>query len=487
MGTQNSVERRSSPDTDMTSESSAGAESMFAEDSRQKIIPETNNETKSGASANPRTSPVAPAASISQQSRIAAKSPPALRTSQPPSTSPGHQWPEDLCDNVAILMRETVTRGYNTEANWNRISYQLRERYGFERSASGIKNYWARKGRAKYGIDERRKPKPKKMVTSMQTPKTRRVARKRHGDIGVAVTRHEDAVTAQIDATSLSPSSYHYQQRPEFYIKFPEESGSTLGPYGPTRNMNSCNSDQSESQPYGPTRNVNLGNSDQSESQDLNPEAPDGAPRMRLNGDRLKFVDETVMNRETLVKAQRTPEMPKKYGRQLAIEYKKVAGSSLALFPGLVKYMDPSGITEDLGSKISTDGPINAQASQADETLANLLTSLNGGKSKKATGSIEVSTKTPTKIISQTSAVSGKVQNLEREDITKPNNTINTASPDLAPPRTPSAKAETPQDDSSPTIDDGIRRSGRVRKIRRWDGENYEVRSSKQACRESAS
>lgn len=495
MGTQNSVERRSRPDTDLTSEGSTGAESMLDEDSRQKITQEANKETLSGASASPRTSTAAPAASLSQQSRNAAKSTPALRTSQPPSTPSGPQWPEDLCDKVAILMRETVAGGFNTEAKWNRISYQLRERYGFERSASGIKNYWARKGRAKYGIDERRKPRPEKMVTSLQSPETRRVARKRHEDKAVAGRRHEDTVTARIDATNPTPSSYHYQQRPEFYIKFPEELGPTLGPYGPTRNMNSCYSDQSESRPYGPTRNVDVGNSDQSESQDLKPEGPDAATRKRLDGDRLKFVEETVMNRKMPVKAnrknsanaKRTPETPKKYGRQPAMEDKKVARYSLALFPGLVKYTDPSGISEDLDSKFPTDGPISAQASQADETVVNLPTSSNDGKSKKAPGSIGVSTKTPAKAISLTNAVVGKVQKLQREDITEPKNAINSASPNLAPPRTPPSKITTPQDDSSHTIDDGVRRSGRARRIRRWDGENYEVRPSKQARSESPS
>lgn len=492
MGTQNSVERRSKPDTDLTSEGSTGAESILDEASRQNITQEASKETRSGASASPRTSTAAPAASLSQQSRNTAKSTPALRTSQPPSTSSGPQWPEDLCDKVAILMRETVAGGFYTEAKWNRVSYQLRERYGFERSASGIKNYWARKGRAKYGIDERRKPRPEKMVTSLQSPETRRVARKRHEDKAVAGRRHEDTVTARNDATNPPPSSFHYQQRPEFYIKFPEELGPTPGPYGPTRNMNSCYGDQSESRPYGPTRSVDVGNSDQSDSQDLKTEGPVAAPRMRLDGDRLKFVDETVMNRKTSVKANRrnsakakqAPETPKKSGRH--IEDKKLIDFSQALFPGLVKYTDPSG-SEDPDSKIPADGPSNAKASQADEAVVNLPTSSNGGKSKKGPGSIEVSTKTPAKAISQTSAVVGKVQKLQREDITEPKNAINSASPSLAEPRTPPAKTKTTQDGSSPTIDDGVRRSGRARRIRRWDGENYEVRLSKQARRDSAS
>ena len=617
MGIQNSAERHGKLDIDLTSESSTDAELIFDEDSRKKITPETNNETISGAPASSRNSTATAAASKSQQSRNGAKS-----TPQPPSISSEHQWPEDLCDNIAILMRETVAGGHNTEAKWDRVSFQLRERYGFERTASGIKNYWARKGRAKYDIDERRKPKPEKMVTSLQSPETRRVARKRHGEPAVAGRRHQNAVTAPINATNLSPSAYHYQQRPDLYIKVPDGSDPPLGPYGPTRNMNSSNGDQSESRPYGPTMSVNIDHSDQSGSQDSNSEGPDGAPRKRLDGDRLKLVDGAVVdhttpvkaNHKKVVKTKRTPKTPKKYSRELdsadkkaedkkavdkkavdkkAVDKKaldkkaaekKAAGSSLALFPGLVKYMGPSGISKDLDSKVPADGPqINAQVSQADEVVANLSTSPNSGKSRKAPGSIEVSTKSPAKVInqtnpvsgkvqklqreditkpknsintaapdlasgsievstknpakfigqtsdisgkvqelqredinkpknaintaasdlapgsfqvsaknpakfiSQTSHISGKVQKLQREDMTKPKNSINTAAPDLAPPRTPSSKAEAPKDDSSSTIDDGIRRSGRARKIRRWDGENYEVRLSKQPRRESAS
>lgn len=481
MGTQNSVERLSKPEDDLTSEGSTGAESILDEASRQNITQEANKETRSGASASPRTSTAAPAASLSQQSRNAAKSTPALKKSQPPSIPSGTQWPDDLCDKVAILMRETVAGGFYTEAKWNKVSCQLRERYGFERSALGIKNYWARKGRAKYGIDERRKPRPEKMVTSLQSPETRRVARKRYED-------------NRIDAKKRPPPSFHYQQRPEFYIKFPEELGPTPGPYGPTRNMNSTYVDQSESQPYGPTRNVDVGNSNQSESQDLKPEGPVAAPRMRLDGDRLKFVDETVMTRKKLVKANRkssakakqNTETPKKYGSHIE-DTKKLVDFSQALFPGLVKYTDPSGDSEDLGSKILTDGPIKAKAPQADEAVVNLPTSSKSGKSKKAPGSIEASTKTPAKAIGKISAVVGKVQKLQREDITKPKNAINSTSLSLGPPRTPSAKTKTTQDDSSPSIDDGVRRSGRARRIRRWDGENYQVRQSKQARRDSAS
>lgn len=37
-----------------------------------------------------------------------------------------------------------------------------------------------------------------------------------------------------------------------------------------------------------------------------------------------------------------------------------------------------------------------------------------------------------------------------------------------------------PRDDKNPTVDDGIRGSGRVRKTRYWDGESYGVRPSSQ-------
>lgn len=340
-------------------------------------------------------------------------------------------------------------------------------------STPALKRQSTPKGRAKYGNDERSESKPKKMVTSLQTPETRKVARKRQEHQEPAGRRHEDAVTAHVK--NRLPSSAHHQQRPDFSIKVPVVSGKALGPYGPT---NPWNADQSESPPYIPTNSVNFVNDGESE----NAEEADAAPRKRLDEDRLKHAYETVVNRRRPVKlnrklplrAKRSPGTPRKSGKT-----EKAAGSSLVLFPGLVKYMGPSGFGEDLGA----EGPIKTEGSQDEETVAVLHTSSNGGKPKKSGDSVEASTKTTAKVLGQTSAVSGKVQKSQGDNINKPKNAIKTSAPDLAGLSTPPAKAKMPKDEESPTVDDGIRRSGRARKVRQWDGENYEIRPSKQARR----
>lgn len=340
------------------------------------------------------------------------------------------------------------------------------------------------KGRAKYGNDERSEPKPKKMVTSLQMPETRKVARKRQEQQEPTGRRHEEAVTAHVK--NRLPSSSHHQQRPDFSVKVPVVSGKALGPYGPT---NPWNGDQSGSRPYRPTNSVNFLNGGESE----NAEETDATPRKRLDEDRLKHADETVVNRKTPVrldrkqslKAKRSPGTPKKYSRQLAGKTEKAAGSSLVLFPGLVKYMGPSGFGEDLGAEgaVKTEGLIKTQGSQDDETVAILHTSSNGGKPRKSRDSGEPSSKTTAKVLGQTSAVSGKAQKPQGDNINKPKNAIDTSAPDLAGLSTPPAKAKVPKNEESPAVDDGIRRSGRARKVRQWDGENYEVRPSKQARR----
>lgn len=344
------------------------------------------------------------------------------------------------------------------------------------------KSQSARKGRAKHGIDERRKSKPEKMVTSPQTPETQGVARKRHEEQELVIRRHETAITAQIQ--NLPPPSSQDQQRPDYFVKVPVGSGNALGPYGPTRDVNSWNGDHSKSRPYGPTKSVNFAKGDESESRDLYAEKTDVAAPKLLDGNHPKHADETVANRKTPVKgnlkipvkAKRSPVTPRKYSGRPAHKAKKAP----ILFPGLVKYMGPSGFREDPDSEIVGDGPIKRQVSQDDETVANLRASPNGGPG-------EASTKSPAKVLGQTSAVSGKARKPQHGNIIKQENAGNTSARDFAELSTPSTKAEMPEDDKSLAVDDGIRRSGRARKIRRWDGENYEVRPSKQARRLSPS
>lgn len=80
---------------------------------------------------------------------------------------------------VRILMEEVIIEQQVnlTEKKWEVISDRLASRFGFTRSKTSIKNYWSRQGRAQTGVDERRNPNPKKLITSVQNPDRRKRAR----------------------------------------------------------------------------------------------------------------------------------------------------------------------------------------------------------------------------------------------------------------------------------------------------------------------
>ncbi len=80
---------------------------------------------------------------------------------------------------VGILMEEVMNEKqvHLTEKKWEVISDRLASMYGFIRSKTSIKNYWSRNGRLLTGVDERRKPNPEKLVTSVQDPDQRKRAR----------------------------------------------------------------------------------------------------------------------------------------------------------------------------------------------------------------------------------------------------------------------------------------------------------------------
>lgn len=61
-----------------------------------------------------------------------------------------------------------------TDEKWQLLADRLQERHGFERTANSIKNFWQRKGRAQFGIDERVVPKPDRMSTSVEDPAERK-------------------------------------------------------------------------------------------------------------------------------------------------------------------------------------------------------------------------------------------------------------------------------------------------------------------------
>ena len=79
---------------------------------------------------------------------------------------------------VGALMAEMLTNvegdWVRTERKWEVLSTRLGERYQFDRKPLCVKNFWSRQGRRMFGLDERKKPKAHKMVTSVQDPLDRK-------------------------------------------------------------------------------------------------------------------------------------------------------------------------------------------------------------------------------------------------------------------------------------------------------------------------
>lgn len=79
---------------------------------------------------------------------------------------------------IARYMQEEIDKNNVTETKWQNIAEKLK-RHGFSRSGNSVKAYWSRHGRQEFGMDERRKPEGRKLVTSKQDPEERRKARER--------------------------------------------------------------------------------------------------------------------------------------------------------------------------------------------------------------------------------------------------------------------------------------------------------------------
>lgn len=88
-------------------------------------------------------------------------------------------WTVTEKDLVRLLMEEVINeKQVNlTEKKWEVISDRLAQRFNVARSKTSVKNYWSREGRLLTGLDERRKPNPEKLVTSVQNPEQRKRAR----------------------------------------------------------------------------------------------------------------------------------------------------------------------------------------------------------------------------------------------------------------------------------------------------------------------
>lgn len=116
----------------------------------------------------PLPKPVAVGTRCRPSSSCAKKAPP-----------PAHDdaWTDSVSDKVAALIQERIDAGDHTEKKWHWIAAQLKLRYAINKTHSAIKNYWVRKLRVRYNIDERRVANPSKLVTGLQSKADRKRAR----------------------------------------------------------------------------------------------------------------------------------------------------------------------------------------------------------------------------------------------------------------------------------------------------------------------
>lgn len=161
-----------------SSESDDGDDSAYADNSRKRRRQhEPKAKQISGPSKGPAHPQNTPATSgLTGPNFIAATTPaPAAQPSN--RRQPKDRFPQSTADKVHELMKEVLEEGQFSEKKFISISDRLAERYGIELSHGAIKNYWNRKGRVTYQLDERKKPNPNKMVTGVQSPEDRKKAR----------------------------------------------------------------------------------------------------------------------------------------------------------------------------------------------------------------------------------------------------------------------------------------------------------------------
>lgn len=165
------------PDSE-PSESDDGDDSAYADNSRKRRRQhEPKAKQISGHSKGPAHPQNTPATSgLTAPNFIAATTPaPAAQPSN--RRQANDSFPKPTADKVFDLMREVLAENQFSEKKFVSISDRLEERHGIKLSHGAIKNYWNRKGRVTYQLDERKKPNPNKMVTGVQSPEDRRKAR----------------------------------------------------------------------------------------------------------------------------------------------------------------------------------------------------------------------------------------------------------------------------------------------------------------------
>ena len=93
-------------------------------------------------------------------------------------------WNDNDKQLVNQLMAELIQSNHavaKTEKKWEWVSDHMKSRHGIDRSAGSIKNYWNRHGRLATGLDERKTPKPNKLVTGSEDPDERKRKRQAGG------------------------------------------------------------------------------------------------------------------------------------------------------------------------------------------------------------------------------------------------------------------------------------------------------------------
>lgn len=85
--------------------------------------------------------------------------------------SPWREEEKDAIIKLLVEIMEEKPEGYRTEKRWEIVSERLLQRHDISRTWVMIKNFWNREGRARSGVDERRKPNGQRMVTGVQVRK----------------------------------------------------------------------------------------------------------------------------------------------------------------------------------------------------------------------------------------------------------------------------------------------------------------------------
>ncbi|KAL8901972.1 MAG: hypothetical protein Q9207_004939 [Kuettlingeria erythrocarpa] len=92
---------------------------------------------------------------------------------------------------IARYMKIEVDAENRTESKWQNVSDKMWTNHGIQRSGNSVKAWWSRQGRQEFGIDERKNPNGRKLVTSKQDPDERKRARERKKRAATEGTREK--------------------------------------------------------------------------------------------------------------------------------------------------------------------------------------------------------------------------------------------------------------------------------------------------------